>query len=122
MKEFKTLSEAEEALNIEYALESGNSEVPCLNIPPPRLIPEDVSFSLLLNCSPSNYTQFSQRRSVGDVLKEFLSILKSSMSTRIKSQILNLLFKVTLVEDGGLEFFKFVKKDFLSSSVKAMET
>jgi len=122
MKEFKTLSEAEEALNIEHVLESGDSEVTCDNIPPPRLIPEDFSLSPIFNCSPSKYTQPSQSRSVGDVVKEFLSVFKSSMSTRLKSQILNHLFKVTLVEDGGLEFFKFVKSDFLTSSVKAMET
>ena len=40
----------------------------------------------------------------------------------LKLQILNHLFKVTLVEDGDLEFFKFVKSDFLLSSVKAMKT
>ena len=122
MTEFKTLSQAEEALNIEYVLETGNSEVTCDNIPPPRLIPEDVSLSPIFNCSPSQYTQPSQSRSVGDVVKEFLSFFKSSMSTRLKSQILNHLFKVTLVEDGGQEFFKFVQSDFLTSSVKAMET
>ena len=122
MKELKTLSEAEEALNFEYALESGNFEVPCDNIPPLRLIPEDVSFSPIFNCPPSKYTQPSRSRGVGDVVKEFLSFSTSSMSTRLKSQILNHLFKVTLVEDGGLEFFNFVKSDFLSSCVKAMET
>ena len=44
------------------------------------------------------------------------------MSVRLKSQILNHLFKLTLVDDGGLDFFKFVKADFLPSSVRAMET
>ena len=122
MKEFKTLSEAEEAVNIEYVLESGDSEVTCYNIPPPRLIPEDASLSPIFNCSPSKYTQPSQSLSVGDVVKEFLSVFKSSMSTRLRSQILNHLFKITLVEDGDLEFFKIVKSDFLTSSVKAMET
>ena len=32
------------------------------------------------------------------------------------------MFKLTLVDDGGLEFFKFVKDDFLPLSVRAMET
>lgn len=122
MKKFKSLSEAEEALNIDYVLESGNSEETCDNTQPPRLIPEDVSLSPIFSCSPSKYTQPPQSRSVGDVVKEFLSFFKSSMSMRLKSQILNHLFKVTLVEDGGLDFFKFVKSDFLLSSVKAMET
>ena len=44
------------------------------------------------------------------------------MSVRFKSQILNHLFKITLIDDGSLEFFKFVKADFLPSSVRAMET
>ena len=35
---------------------------------------------------------------------------------------LNYLFKLTLVDDGGLEFFKFVKADFLPLSVMAMGT
>ena len=37
-------------------------------------------------------------------MKAFLSLFKSLMSTRLKSQILSHLFKVTLVEDGGLDF------------------
>ena len=32
------------------------------------------------------------------------------------------MFKVTLVEDEGLAFFKSVKSDFITLSVKAMET
>jgi len=121
MKKFKSLSEAEEALNIDYVLESGNSEGTCDNTQPPRLIPEDVS-SPIFSCSLSKYTQPPQSRTVDDVVKEFLSFFKSSMLMRLKSQILNHFFKVTLVEDGGLEFFKFVNRDFLLSSVKAMET
>jgi len=57
MKKFKSLSEAEEALNIDYVLKSGNSEETCDNTQPPRLIPEDVSLSPIFSCSPSKYTQ-----------------------------------------------------------------
>jgi len=92
------------------------------NTQPPRLIPEDVLLSPIFSCSPSKYTQPPQNQSVGDVVEEFLLFFKSSMSMRLKLQILNHLFKVTLVEDGGLEIFKFVKSDFLLSSVKTMET
>ena len=54
MKEFKSLSEAQEALNIEYVLERGNSEVTCDNSPPPKLIPEYVLLSPIFNCSPQS--------------------------------------------------------------------
>ena len=102
MKDFKSLSEAEAAMHIDYV--------------------EDVSLSPIFNCSPDKHSQPQKNRSVGDLVKEFLSCFKCLMSVRLKSQILNHLFKLTLVDDGGLEFFKFVKDDFLPLSVRAMET
>ena len=81
-----------------------------------------MSLSLIFNCSPDKHTQPLKNRSVGDLVKEFLSCFKSLKSVRLKSQILNHLFKLTLVHDGGLDFFKFVKADFLPSSVRAKET
>ena len=71
---------------------------------------------------PTSIHSLKKNRSVGDLVKEFLSCFKCLMSVRLKSQILNHLFKLTLVDDGGLEFFKFVKDDFLPLSVRAMET
>lgn len=118
MKDFKSLSEAEAALNIDYVLESGTFQETSSNTPPRGMIPEDASLSPIFSCSPAKQSQPFQNRNVGDLVKEFLC----SMSTRLKSQILNHLFKLTLVEDEGLEFFKFVKSDFLPSSVRAMET
>ena len=122
MKEFESLSEAEAALHVDYVLDSGIFHEASTNTPPKRIIPEDVSLSLIFNCSPDKHTQPPTNRSVGDLVKEFLSCFKSLMSVRLKSQILNYLFKLTLVDDGGWEFFKFVKADFLPSSVRAMET
>ena len=58
---------------------------------------------------------------VGDVVKEFLSCLKSSMSSRLKTQLLQHIFKLTIVESDGLDFFKFVSSDFLTSSLSAMK-
>lgn len=103
-------------------LDSGTFQEASTNTPPKRIIPEDVSLSPIFNCSPEKHTQPLKNRSVGDLVKEFLSCFKSLMSVRLKSQILNHLFKLTLVDDGGLDFFKFVKADFLPSSVRAMET
>ena len=122
MKDFKSLSEAEAALHIDYVLDSGIFREAFTNTPTKWIIPEDVSLSPIFNCSPDKHSQPQKNRSVGDLVKEFLSCFKSLMSVRLKSQILNHLFKLTLVDDGGLEFFKFVKADFLPLSVRAMET
>ena len=122
MKDFKSLSEAEAALHIDYVLDSGIFQEASTNTPTKWIIPEDVSLSPIFNCSPDKHSQPQKNRSVGYLVKEFLSCFKSLMSVRLKSQILNHLFKLTLVDDGGLEFFKFVKADFLPLSVRAMET
>ena len=58
---------------------------------------------------------------VGDVVKEFLSRFKSSMSSRLKTQLLQHIFKLTIVESDGLDFFKFVSSDFLTASLGAMK-
>ena len=105
MKEFESLSEAEAALHVDYMLDSGILQEASTNTPPERTIPEDVSLSPIFNCSPDKHTQSLKNRIVGDLVKEFLSCFKSLMSDRLKSQILNLLFKLTLVDDGGLDFF-----------------
>ena len=112
------MSEAEAALHVDYVLDSGIFQEASTNIPPKRIIPEDVSLSPIFNCSPDKHTQPLKNRSVGDLVKEVLSCFKSLISVGL----LNHLLKLTLVGDRGLEFFKFVKVDFFPSSVRAMET
>ena len=57
MKEFKSLSEAEAALHIDYVLDSGIFQEASTNTPPKRIIPEDVSLSPIFNCSPDKHSQ-----------------------------------------------------------------
>ena len=59
---------------------------------------------------------------VGDVVKEFISCFKSSVSSRLRTQLLQHIFKLSVVESDGLEFFKFVRIEFLTSSLSAMKT
>ena len=105
MKEFESLSEAEAELHVDYVLDSGILQEASTNTLPKRTIPEDVSLLPIFNCSPDKHTQSLKNRSVGDLVKEFLHCFKSLMSVRPEPQILNHLFKLTLVDDKGLDFF-----------------
>ena len=84
-------------------------------------MPDDTSLSPIFSCSPAKDTKQSNS-SVGDVVREFLTTFKSSMTSRLRSQLLHHIFKLSLVEDDGMEFFKFVNSDFLTSSLNAMRT
>lgn len=55
------------------------------------------------------------------MVKEFLSCFKSSMSPRLKTQLLQHIFKLLIVESDGLDYFKFMSGDFLTSSSSAMK-
>lgn len=44
------------------------------------------------------------------------------MSSRLKTQLLNYIFKQLVIESDGLEFFKFVNSDFLTTSLSGMRT
>ena len=43
--------------------------------------------------------------SVSEMVREFLTCLKSSMSSRLRTQLLHHIFKLTVVEDDDLDFF-----------------
>ena len=77
--------------------------------------------SPIFQCSP-----FEDARplasSVGDLIKEFISSFKSAMSPRLRSQLLNHLFKIAIIENEGHDFLQFVKTDFLVSSLSAIKT
>ena len=44
------------------------------------------------------------------------------MTSRLRSQLLYHIFKLSVVEDDNMEFFKFVNNDFLTPSLNAMRT
>ena len=107
MKEFESLSEAEAALRVDYVLDSGIFQEGSTNTPPKRIIPEDVSLSPIFNCSPDKHTQPLKNRSVGELVKEFLSCFKSLMSVRLKSQILKVVLRPKTTKKIILFFFGF---------------
>ena len=55
-------------------------------------------------------------------MKDFLSCLKSSMSSRLRAQLLQHILKLSVVESDNLEFFKFVGSEFVTSRLNAMKT
>ena len=55
-------------------------------------------------------------------MEEFIGNFKNGMSHRIRTQLLNHLLKITIVDSEGLDFYKFVNNDFLSSSLSGMKT
>jgi hypothetical protein len=59
---------------------------------------------------------------VGDLIKEFLACFKGPMSYRLKTQLLNYLFKLIVMEIGGIDLFKFVIPDFINTSLNATKT
>ena len=64
MKDFKSLSEAEAALHIDYVLDSGIFHEASTNTPPKWIIPEDVLLSPIFNCSPDKHSQPQKKTEV----------------------------------------------------------
>ena len=121
-KEFKTLSEAEEALQIDYVRssfeESSVFEERARSTPQKTVLVDDACLSPIFSCSPSKGAE----QSVGDVVRQFLMYFKSSLSSRLRTQLLQHIFKLSVLQDHGNDFFKFVNSDFLNVSLGAMKT
>ena len=60
-------------------------------------------------------------KTVGDVIKDFVSCFQTNMSLRLKMQILSHIFKQCVTAVDGIEFLKFVN-DYLQRSLGAMKT
>ena len=108
---FKTLSEAEEALQIDYVssgLDFGELQ-PSSTSQRSTALTLDNPLSPIFQFSPCKDTQ-PLTRSVGDLFW-----------TLLRSQILSHLFKIAVMESGGHEFLQYVKTDLLVSSLSAMK-
>ena len=123
-KEFKTLSEVEEALQIVYVRssvafeESSVFEERARSTPQKTVLVDDACLSPIFSCSPSKGAE----QSVGDVVRQFLMYFKSSLSSRLRTQLLQHIFKLSVLQDHGNDFFKSVNSDFLNVSLGAMKT
>lgn len=100
---------------------------PCNNFVPSS--PGDISnfnnhLSPIFKESPCRKKSDSvlEKQSVGDTVQDFITAFKSVMSQRLREQVLNYLYKLLVIEHGGMSLFQFVQADFLEKSLKAMKT
>ena len=92
---FKTLSKAEEALQIDYVssgFDFGESQ-PSSTSQRSTAPTLDNPLSPIFQFSPCKDTQ-PLTHSVGDLIKDFVASFKYAMSSRLRSQILSHLFKI----------------------------
>ena len=55
-------------------------------------------------------------------MKNFIDSFKNKITWRFKKQVLNCLFQDYVTDYGGVNFFSFVKHDFIDVSLSAMKT
>ena len=94
-KEYATLLEAEEKLGIDYVLEST------------AVLAEERPGKPVKNPS---------------IINNFIKTFKTLMSSRLKKQLIQYLYKLYVVEVGGMKLFKYIEADFLDLSLNAMQT
>ncbi|CAB3990641.1 Transposon Tf2-6 poly [Paramuricea clavata] len=110
-KKFPTLSDAEEAFNIDYVVHSDENVG--------GISPRMPFSSLVINDSLSPIFKTSSAksslpsRSVGDIVQDFITAFKCTMSQRLKEQLVHYLYKLMVIELGGMPLYKFVEADFL---------
>jgi hypothetical protein len=122
-KRFQTLSEAEEAFNIDYIRsDTLKVETSGRNLRSPSTnnsvgLSHSSPMSPIFTCStvPDTSEVFC-----GDAVKNFLTCL-TTMSSRLKEQLLNYIFKQILIGSYGMDFCTFVTDNFLNSSLSAMK-
>lgn len=124
-KTYKTIEEAEEALQIDYVVDMQDStnEAFACSTPASR----DTStcangaggfLSPMFSHSPNKNLSTS---TTGDMVKDFIS-QTVMMSKRMKWQVLCFLYKQLVIDEGGPELASFVRPDFLNVSLRAMQT
>lgn len=120
-KEYATLEEDEEKLGIDYVLESTAvlaEERPGTPVKNPS-IPDGLSPILAESPFKKNSAVVE---SIGDVINNFIKTFKTLMSSRLKKQLIQYLYKLYVAEVGGMELFKYIETDFLDLSLNAMQT
>lgn len=119
-KKYDTLQEAEEDLGIDYFQDSIYfcSEVPDT---PNNVTYHHDSLSPIFKASPIS-SSTETKHLTGDIVWNFVAAFKSTMSSRLKIQLVNYLYKLFVIESGGMDLFKFIESDFLNISLDAMKT
>ena len=125
-KEFKSLSEAEEALKINYVMDLSQ---PKTSDPSTFTSPErnprcsSIPLSPIFACSPNpNKVNSSESKNVGDTVKEFLLCFSNKITTRLKTQIIQHLFEIFTTETVGPDLRQYIEKDFVTTVTSGMST
>jgi hypothetical protein len=123
---YTTLSQAEESLQIDYMSNDFgcyNTECKSPSPKPTTSIDELLStLSPVFKSSPIPEQENKAPQYVGDVVQTFLKCFQGSMSSRLKMQIMNYIFKLVLVDIGGMEYLNYVSPDFLNICFSSMKT
>lgn len=126
-KEFGSLTEAEEALNIDYVLSSSlldGRESTTPNSTTGRhlktFIHPTSNLSPIFSCSPNaKLMETTPGNKVGDTINDFLSCFKSNMmSTRLKTQLTRHLLELFIGQTKGPNVAECVESDFITTIVK----
>ena len=122
-KKYNTLTDAEDKLNIDYItstlhIRSTSDQVQST---PQQAAVIDDPLSPVFQSSPLLKEQ-NEQNLVGDVVQDFLKCFKGPMSYRLKMQVMQYLFQLTVVEFVDIDFFKFIHPDFLNICMRATRT
>ncbi|CAB4008422.1 Hypothetical predicted protein [Paramuricea clavata] len=120
-KEYGTLSDAEKDFEIDYVHDSVGSAIPVPSSPAAVFNFSD-NLSPISKESPCKGSAGNNPGTVGDIVQNFITTFKCSMSQRLKEQLLNYLYKLFVIELGGMALYQFVQADFLNKSLNAMTT
>ena len=101
-KEYQTLSDAEKYFEIDYVLDSVNLTVPVSSSPDAVFNYYSDNLSPIFRESPCKDSAKNIRGTLGDIVQNFITSFKSSMSQRLKEQLLNYLCKLFVIELGGI--------------------
>lgn len=116
------MSNAEKDFEIDYVLDSVNSTIPVPSSPDAVFNYYNDNLSLIFRESPCKDSAKNIRGTLGDIVQNFITSFKCSMPQRLKKQLLNYLYKLFVIDFGGMDLFNFVQSDFLDESLNAMRT
>ena len=126
-KQFAALCDAEEFYKIDYVISTNDQNLSSPSIPstpPGQELPNVISgtrFSPIFSCTGQRRAK-TGTLTLGDTVKNFLDSFKNKMTWRLTKQVLNCLFQDYVTDYGGVNFFSFVKHDFIDVSLSAMKT
>ena len=128
LKKKFTLSEAEEHFGVNYFQSHATLQAPTSS-PSSTPLPQNASnlqedwasLSPLFRNSPSVKTLRSETP-LGEAIPRLITPFKEQMSSRMRRQLINFLFKIILEQEHGLEFLHFFNSDCLNQITRSILT